>query len=122
MAASGNLRRRRTVGVVEDAGDLNRPARVGAKEVPAWSWDLSLSHDGRDSLTMTSFRKRGKGEGGREEEKRGKSGRSEEEEQEESVYFVIAAHNLSSPRQTDWHLTRPSQSFYLRGPSYIPTT
>ena len=35
VAVSGNLRRRRTVGVAEFAEDLNRPARVGAKDVPA---------------------------------------------------------------------------------------
>jgi hypothetical protein len=65
---SGNLRRRRAVGVVEDAEDLNRPARVGAKDVPAWSWDLSLSHDGRDSLTMATFGREGRGEGERRRE------------------------------------------------------
>jgi hypothetical protein len=54
VVVSDNLRRRKTVGVAEDAEDLNRPARVGAKDVPACNWDLSLSHDGRDSLTMAT--------------------------------------------------------------------
>lgn len=78
VEVSGDLRRRRTVGVAEDAEDLNRPARVGANDVPAWNWDLSLSQDGKDNLTM---RKKGR-EGGKvreDEKKRGKSGRSEEE-------------------------------------------
>jgi len=48
VVVSGDLRRRRTVGDVKDAEDLNRPAREGVKDVPAWNWDLSLSHDGKN--------------------------------------------------------------------------
>ena len=62
MTVSGDLRRRRRMdGVVDDAEDLNRPAKEGAKDVPAWNWVLSLSHDGKDSLTMAKkWRRRGK--------------------------------------------------------------
>ena len=35
-----------------DGDDFNRPAMDGVKEEPAWNCDLSLSHDGRESLTI----------------------------------------------------------------------
>jgi hypothetical protein len=77
VAVSGDLKRRRTAGVVEEAGDLNRPARLGAKDVPAWNWDLWLSHSGRDSLTMArKGKRRGKVREGRKETKEKKEKRA----------------------------------------------
>lgn len=62
MAGSGDLMRRSTDGV-DDPDDFNQPANEGVKEVPACICDLSLSHVGRESLTIERKDKSRKREG-----------------------------------------------------------